>query len=580
MAMAQPVDVRIEMVGVDRATVPIKNATNAMRGLTNQMGRSQGYFVRNRRAFQQIGFQVSDFAIQLGGGQNALLAFTQQGGQLLQFFGPFGAVLAGVVAVFGSMALAMGGVSKTMERLTPLTGVLRDEFAFLGTVMTQVKEFAIDMANVVVNNLDRVLIIAATFATFFAVKWVAAFAAARITTFSLVGALLTLRNVFLRFLPTAILVALGELAYRFVKLAEYAGGYGRALGLLGDVFREVFDRMRVTASVTGEVIRDSWMLIVADFKSAVATMYSVWGKFLGTLSAGMLKIPGMKNIGMDLAFSAGMVGQSVSEMTKDAQDLRNTFELLMQSGVLTIQDLWNQPIGALEKIKELMGKDTQIDVRDLFKTMEKGSDGASKSVDKLSEKMKEITSAVKGGIDGMIDSIVDGGKSAIEVLRDMGKELLKIALRFQVYETLGKLFPSMFGASGTIPLVESANGNVFSGGRLQKFASGGVVGGPTLFGMNGGTGLMGEAGPEAILPLSRGRGGRLGVDASGVGGAVVNIQVINNTGAEVRREKQRGSDGRQIERIIIGSVGQGVTRGELDGAFAGRFGQTPTKKVR
>ena len=63
----------------------------------------------------------------------------------------------------------------------------------------------------------------------------------------------------------------------------------------------------------------------------------------------------------------------------------------------------------------------------------------------------------------------------------------------------------------------SANGNVFSNGNLVPYADGGVVGWLQLtFPMNDGrTGLMGEAGPEAIMPLKRGKNGKLGVQAEG-----------------------------------------------------------------
>jgi phage-related minor tail protein len=62
-----------------------------------------------------------------------------------------------------------------------------------------------------------------------------------------------------------------------------------------------------------------------------------------------------------------------------------------------------------------------------------------------------------------------------------------------------------------------ANGGAFSGGT-QFFADGGVVNSATPFGMTGGRlGVMGEAGPEAIMPLARGNDGKLGVRSSGGG---------------------------------------------------------------
>lgn len=85
----------------------------------------------------------------------------------------------------------------------------------------------------------------------------------------------------------------------------------------------------------------------------------------------------------------------------------------------------------------------------------------------------------------------------------------------------------------------SANGNIFGAGGLQKFAKGAafglsgisafangaaftnsIVSAPTLFafGKGGQFGVMGEAGDEAVMPLTRGPGGRLGVDAHGAGG--------------------------------------------------------------
>jgi lambda family phage tail tape measure protein len=66
----------------------------------------------------------------------------------------------------------------------------------------------------------------------------------------------------------------------------------------------------------------------------------------------------------------------------------------------------------------------------------------------------------------------------------------------------------------------SAKGNVFDMGRLQPFAYGGIVDRPTVFPMAHGAGLMGEAGPEAVMPLKRGADGKLGVSGTGLGGGM------------------------------------------------------------
>jgi phage-related minor tail protein len=72
--------------------------------------------------------------------------------------------------------------------------------------------------------------------------------------------------------------------------------------------------------------------------------------------------------------------------------------------------------------------------------------------------------------------------------------------------------------SGAISNI-AAKGAYFDG-AMSYFAKGGIVSSPTMFQFADGgairNGLMGEAGPEAIMPLSRGSDGRLGVDAKGL----------------------------------------------------------------
>ena len=82
--------------------------------------------------------------------------------------------------------------------------------------------------------------------------------------------------------------------------------------------------------------------------------------------------------------------------------------------------------------------------------------------------------------------------------------------------------------------------------------------------------MMGEAGPEAIMPLER-IGGKLGINAAGAGTTVI---VENHTGAPAEVQKSRGPDGRELTRVVIGVVKRAITAGDLDKDMRQNFGIT------
>lgn len=102
--------------------------------------------------------------------------------------------------------------------------------------------------------------------------------------------------------------------------------------------------------------------------------------------------------------------------------------------------------------------------------------------------------------------------------------------------------------AGVLPF---ENGAPFSQGRVMPFARGGVVSGATTFPMRGGTGLMGEAGPEAIMPLARGPDGRLGVRSGG--GSATHVTMNITTPDVAGFERSRG----QIAARMARALGQG-----------------------
>jgi lambda family phage tail tape measure protein len=162
--------------------------------------------------------------------------------------------------------------------------------------------------------------------------------------------------------------------------------------------------------------------------------------------------------------------------------------------------------------------------------------------------MKSLSSTIEGGLVSGLTDITIGTKSASQGFRDMGlmavRALDEMIMKMMVVGPLMRGLQGMFGLNpiapgGTVPdavgptsvggapLVNSAHGNMFSGGNVIPFASGGVVDSPTIAPMA----LFGEAGPEAIIPLRRGPDGNLGVGGVGGGGGTINAPVTINIDA-------------------------------------------------
>lgn len=133
------------------------------------------------------------------------------------------------------------------------------------------------------------------------------------------------------------------------------------------------------------------------------------------------------------------------------------------------------------------------------------------------EKQREnMMNAVQSNLESAMMSLVDGSMTVVDAFRSMLRNILLEIYKQQVAEKTANFITSMF----------MANGGAFNKG-VQMFADGGVVGSPTLFGHSGGVGMMGEAGPEAIMPLKRGANGKLGVQVDGSQGNVVVNQTFN-----------------------------------------------------
>lgn len=155
------------------------------------------------------------------------------------------------------------------------------------------------------------------------------------------------------------------------------------------------------------------------------------------------------------------------------------------------------------------------------------------------------------GLRRAFDGVVFDGMKLSDALETVARSMIQTTYNAAIKPVTNQLGGVL--ADGVSRLVSGllpfADGAAFSQGRVMPFARGGVVSGATSFPMRGGTGLMGEADPEAILPLARGPDGSLGVRSDGGGGAIK--VVMNVTTPDVQSfARSQGQIAAQMSRAL------------------------------
>lgn len=198
----------------------------------------------------------------------------------------------------------------------------------------------------------------------------------------------------------------------------------------------------------------------------------------------------------------------------------------------------------------------------------------------------QLAAAITNSFTKMEDAFVEFTQTGKFSFKDFAnsiiEDLTRITFRMLVLKPLMEsIFGVSAGATGTAVTNNGyaggaygvntfARGGAFDNG-LTKFASGGVVDSPTVFGFGRGKmGLMGEAGPEAILPLKRTGSGDLGVQGK-TPNVYINIDAPQGTTAQTTETTNANGD-KMISVIINNAVRDGIARGEYDKTFASSYG--------
>jgi hypothetical protein len=265
----------------------------------------------------------------------------------------------------------------------------------------------------------------------------------------------------------------------------------------------------------------------------------------------------------DLLPSLADYDAKIAEVARGKTELTELEKLNAQVNLLQLDILAQTNPALAEQIRLLRERAGALD------TATKKQEESSKSVGtQFKESFKQaydsatnlganLASIATNGIDGLTNAIVEfattGKASFKEFAASVLKDLSAMLIKFAIFKAIGAIFPGLTGF---------ADGGVFGPSKQPRtgFAKGGtftnsIVSSPTLFKFAQGgamrTGLMGEAGPEAIMPLMRGRDGKLGV-AGGGGGSNTTVNVsVDAKGTNVQGNEGQGA---QLGRAIAQAV--------------------------
>ncbi|WP_376872390.1 hypothetical protein [Albirhodobacter sp. R86504] len=358
-----------------------------------------------------------------------------------------------------ALAPALDAMARGLAAVMAVGGPVRETIRVLGEQMGRLASYALVAA------------------TALSAQFVAGVAIAVVQTFRLTGALAALRVALMRTGIGLLIVAAGELVYQFTRLVKGAGSFGTAMSAVKDVAVEVWERIKMGASLLGEEIDLVTLKIKASFAGAFASVLEGWASMMGAM--------GIEGGGTGAAAARATADELASGVAEFGDSLSKSW------GAVTA------PLASMEALRSAMngtqdsasGTSTEIDALNAaLDDVDASGGGAAKGVGKTTsavEKLSEKMSATKDAMKGAFSGIVTGTKSVKEALAD----LLQSFATFLAESAFENFWAGSAGTSG--------GSGVISGiGKLLGFANG-TPSAP------GGLALVGERGAE-LVNLPRG----------------------------------------------------------------------------
>lgn len=355
-----------------------------------------------------------------------------------------------------------------------------------------------------------------------------------------------------------------------------AENYAKSIGMIGEYSKKAIEGVKEFIRTQDDLAQKRQMQIELDRETA-----GLHGAELARVKAEVEARQSHIKVLSDLQDAANKAKAALAGLNLAAMGPQTEEQIAAQNAVLIAQ---------LELNKARQASDAAVS--------QAGKDAVRSYTDDSTKRLNAYGQAFENMFNGMGDAIAEFAKTGKLNFTDLVNSMIADLIRFEARKSIMTVYDNLGGAKGVFNILSgytkggsaasnmpdnidigggwspNANGAAYDNG-IKAFANGGVftnsiVSKPTLFKFAKGTGLMGEAGPEAIMPLTRDSNGRLGVQSSG-SSSNVSVQVINNTSAQATTNETTDSKGNRKIEVVIGDM----TAGEIS-----RSGSSSQKSIR
>ena len=360
------------------------------------------------------------------------------------------------------------------------------------------------------------------------------------------------------------------------QIAQLQGEYQKAFQskTLEDFNKELLQIQGNTSELRKLEIADKMKEWKASFEAAGMSV-SEYGPKLEELQKALEKQQNFKDL------------QTASNFYKELADLSGDYGLSLETQNRLIReqaDLYIHSGISEELVKQWETLKKIEAARDPFSGIARSTSQYFANATNYAQQMGSIWEST---MDDMADALTNFVMSGKLDFQDLANSFIAQVIRMQMqamvsglFKGIGGIVSGIFGgpsmsdmtsaassAVSAIPGMAAAKGGVFTGGISAL--SGGVYDRPTFFSYGvqkfARGGVLGEAGPEAVMPLARMSNGKLGVQSAGAGVVVpVNIQVINQAGNNVgveTQQRQNDQGGTDIVMFIKRIIAQDISQG-------------------